>query len=139
MTDALDLARQHDEAFNSQDADARKRIESSEIEVTMPGGMTMHGPDQVMEVVRVFWEALPDGRIVTKNSFSAGDTVVAEGSLTGTHSGPFRSPGGEVPPSGNKVDLRYATIKRFEGDKLVSEHLYFDQLEFMQQIGAMPS
>lgn len=139
MVDALDLGRQHDDAFNSQDADTRMRIESPDIEVTMPGGMTMHGPDQVIEVVRVFWEALPDGQILYKNSISAGDTVVNEGSLTGTHTGPFRSPGGEVPPSGNKVDLRYASVKQFKGDKLVSEHLYFDQLEFMQQIGAMPS
>jgi steroid delta-isomerase-like uncharacterized protein len=139
MADALDLAQQHDEAFNSQDADARKRIEADNIEVTMPGGMTMQGPDQVIEVVRVFWEALPDGKINAEKSISAGDTVVNEGSLTGTHTGPFRSPAGEVPPSGNNVNLRYAAVKRFEGDKLVSEHLYFDQLEFMQQIGAMPS
>ena len=35
------------------------------------------------------------------------------------------------------MSLRYATVKRFKGDRLVSEHLYFDQLEFLQQLGAM--
>ena len=137
MADVLELARQHDEAFNAQNADARARLESPGIEVVMPGGMQLHGHEEVMQVVRAFWEALPNGKIVPDNQIAAGETVVAEGLLMGTHSGPFRTPAGEVPPSGNEVALRFATVKRFEGDKLVSEHLYFDQLEFMQQIGAM--
>jgi hypothetical protein len=41
--------------------------------------------------------------------------------------------------TGLKVSLRYASVKRFREANLVSEHLYFDQLEFLQQIGAMPS
>ncbi|MGH7856159.1 MAG: ester cyclase [Candidatus Binatia bacterium] len=139
MADTLELARRHDEAFNSQDAEARKSLESPDVEVVMPGGMTLRGPEQVIQVVQAFWAALPDGKIVLENQFAAGDVVVAEGNLVGTHSGPFRSPAGEVPPSGNKVTLRYATVKTFGGGKLVSEHLYFDQLEFLQQIGAMPS
>jgi steroid delta-isomerase-like uncharacterized protein len=139
VADVIELARQYDEAFNTKDADARMSMESPDIEVIMPGGMILRGPEQVMQVVRAFWEALPDGRIVPENQVAAGDTVVAEGTLSGTHSGTFRSPGGNVPPSGNKVTLRYATIKRFVKDKLVSEHLYFDQLEFLQQIGALPS
>lgn len=139
MADSLELARRYDEAFNAQDAEARKRLESADVEVVMPGGMTLRGPDQVIQVVQAFWQALPDGKIMRESEFATGDVVVAEGTLAGTHKGPFRSPAGEVPPSGNKVTLRYATVKRFGDGKLVSEHLYFDQLEFLQQIGAMPS
>jgi steroid delta-isomerase-like uncharacterized protein len=139
MADAFELARQYDEAFNAKDAEVRLSIESPNIEVVMPGGMTFRGPDQVMQVVGAFWEAMPDGKVIPENEFAAGDSVVAEGVLSGTHTGTFRNAGGEVPPSGNKVALRYATVKRFEEGKLVSEHLYFDQLEFLQQIGAMPS
>jgi hypothetical protein len=29
-------------------------------------------------------------------------------------------------------------VRRCRGGEIVSEHLYFDQLEFLQQIGAMP-
>ena len=68
---------------------------------------------------------------------AAGNVVVAEGTTAGTHDGAFRTPKGEIPRSGNPVSLRYAAVKRFEGDRLVSEHLYFDQLEFLQQLGAM--
>lgn len=139
MADALEVARQHDEAYNAKDVDKRKALESPDIEVTMPGGMLLQGPDQVMEVVKVFWEALPDGEIVTENQYVAGDIVVAEGAVHGTHTGPFRAPMGEIPPTGNKVTLRFATVKEVKDGKLVSERLYFDQLEFLQQLGAMPA
>ena len=139
MADPVELAKQHDEAFAARDADVRRRIESPDIHVVMPGGLDMKGHDAVMQVVRAFWQALPDGSITVDHQLRAGDTVVTEGVLGGTHAGPFPTPQGEIPPSGNRVSLRFASVKRFEGDRLVSERLYFDQLEFMQQIGAMPS
>jgi steroid delta-isomerase-like uncharacterized protein len=137
MADVGDLARRHDDAFNSQDADARREIEASDIEVVMPGGMTLSGHEQVMHVVRAFWEALPDARLTIHDEVVAGDVVVHEGTLAGTHAGTFRTPQSELSPTGNRVTLRYATVKRFDDGRLVSEHLYFDQLEFLQQLGAM--
>ena len=137
MADVIELARRHDEAFNSHDAAGRAAIEAPDIELVMPGGMELHGHDQAMEVVQAFWEALPDGSITREESLAAGNVVVAEGTLAGTHSGTFRSPRGEIPPSGNRVALRYASVKRFEDDRLISEHLYFDQLEFLRQLGVM--
>jgi predicted ester cyclase len=138
MEDALEVARRYDEAFNNQDPEARKTIEAADIEMVLPGDMTLRGPDEVLGVVRAFWEALPDGKITTDNDFASENMVLSEGTLAGTHSGIFRTPQGEVPPSGNAVKLRFASVKRIENDKLVSEHLYFDQLEFLRQIGALP-
>jgi predicted ester cyclase len=138
MADAIEVARQHDEAFNAQDPEGRRAVEAPNIEAVLPGGMTLRGPDQVHEV-KVFWEALPDGKINVENQFAAGDMVVAEGTLSGTHVGTFRTPQGEVPASGNQVNLRYASVKEVREGKLVSEHLYFDQLEFLKQIGALPA
>jgi steroid delta-isomerase-like uncharacterized protein len=137
MADVIELARRHDDAFNSHDADGRAAIEAPDIEVVMPGGIELRGHEQAMEAVRAFWEALPDGTITTNEWLGAGDVVVTEGMLAGTHSGTFRTPQGEIPPTGKRVSLRYAAVKRFEDDRLVSEHLYFDQLEFLQQLGAM--
>jgi predicted ester cyclase len=137
MADVIQLARRHDDAFNSQDPDGRAAIEAPDIEVVMPGGMTLRGHEEVMQVARAFWEALPDGKVTSDDQFADGDVVFAEGTLAGTHSGTFRTPQGEIPPTGNPVTLRYATVKRFKDDRLVSEHLYFDQLEFLQQLGAM--
>ena len=135
--DVIELARRHDEAFNSHDPDGRMAIESSEVEVMYPGGVELRGPEQVLEMVKAFWEGIPDGKIVVESQLASGDAVFAEGTLTGTQTGAFKTPQGEIPPSGNRVSLRYATVKRFENGRLVSEHLYFDQLDFLQQLGVV--
>ncbi len=138
MGDAVETARQHDDAFNAQDANARRATESPDIQAILPGGMMLQGPDQTLQVSRLFWEAFPDAQLVWENQIQSGDMVAVEGFLTGTHTGPFRTPQGEIPPSGNQIKLRYASIKRVGEEKVVSDHVYFDQMEFLQQIGAMP-
>jgi steroid delta-isomerase-like uncharacterized protein len=134
----MEVARRYDDAFNTHDVEARKANQTPDIEVVMPGGMTLSGPEQVAAVVGIFWEALPDGQISYENQFGAGDTVVTQGALTGTHSGTFRSPQGDIPATGNRIQLRYANVRRIRDGKVASEHLYFDQLEFLQQLGALP-
>jgi len=139
MGEALEVARRHDDAFNAKDADARRAIEAEDIEVTLPGGLSLRGPDQTIPVSQAFWGAIPDVELTWERTFEAESLVAIEGYLTGTHTGPFPTPQGDIPGSGNAVRLRYATIKRVEGDRVVSDHVYFDQMEFLQQIGAMPS
>jgi steroid delta-isomerase-like uncharacterized protein len=136
MADVIELARGHDDAFNSHDADGRAAIEAPDMEFVMPGGVTLRGHEQVMQAVRAFWDALPDAKITVVDLVAIGNVVVTEGTIAGTHNGTFQTPQGEIPPTGNPVSLRYAAVKRFEGDRLVSEHLYFDQLELLQQLGA---
>ncbi|MFY9588853.1 MAG: ester cyclase [Actinomycetota bacterium] len=133
-----EIARRHDEAWNAKDVEARKQCCAPDIETEMPGGMQLKGFDQVQPIEAAFWQALPDSQITRTVEFVDGDTVVAEGLFTGTQTGPFPTPQGEIPASGNPVKMRYASVKRVVDGKLVSEHLYFDQLELMMQIGAMP-
>ena len=85
--------------------------------------MTLRGPEPVFEVVRIFWEALPDAKIAAHYQSAVGDTVVAEGTLGGTHTGPFRSPQGDSPASGNSVNLRYASVKQIRDGRVATEHL----------------
>jgi predicted ester cyclase len=138
MADPVETARRYDEAFNAQDADARAASLTPDTQATLPGGTTLSGPEQVVAIARTFWEALPDGRISSENEVASGDTVVTEGTLTGTHTGTFRSPQGDIPASGNRVALGYVSVKQIRDSKVAVERLYFDQLEFLQQIGALP-
>jgi steroid delta-isomerase-like uncharacterized protein len=138
MTDAIEAARRHDDAFNAHDREARMASETPDVELVVPGGLILRGPEQVAGLLRTFWDALPDARVVPENHVVAGDTVVTEGTLTGTHTETFRAPDREIPASGNKVELRYASVKRVRDGRVASEHLYFDQLEFLQQLGAFP-
>jgi predicted ester cyclase len=137
MGEALEAAKRADDAFNAHDVDARLAVNNDDTELVMPGGIKLRGREQV-DVLRAFWEALPDATITWENHVESGSIIAGEGVLTGTHSGPFRTPQGEIPPSGRQIVLPYAFVRRAEGGKIASEHLYFDQMEFLQQLGAMP-
>jgi ketosteroid isomerase-like protein len=137
MGEALEAARRADDAFNAHDVEARLAVNSDDTELVMPGGMRLRGREQA-DVLRAFWEALPDAAITWTNHVESGSLIAGEGVLTGTHTGPFRTPQGEIAPSGRPVALPYAFIRRVESGKIASEHLYFDQMEFLQQLGAMP-
>jgi len=137
MGEALEAAKRADDAFNAHDVEARLAVNRDDTELVMPGGMQLRGREQA-DVLRAFWEALPDATITWTNHVESGSLIAGEGVLTGTHTGTFRTPQGEIPPSGSQVALPYAFIRRVEGGKIASEHLYFDQMEFLQQLGAMP-
>jgi predicted ester cyclase len=137
MGEALEAARRADDAFNAHDVEARMAVNTDDSELVMPGGMRLRGREQA-DVLRAFWQALPDATITWKTHVESGSAIAGEGVLSGTHRGPFRTPQGEIPPSGREVALPYAFVRRVEGGKIASEHLYFDQLDFLQQLGATP-
>jgi steroid delta-isomerase-like uncharacterized protein len=137
MGEALEAAKRADEAFNAHDVEARLAVNSDDVEFVMPGGMHLRGREQA-DLLRAFWEALPDATITWENHVESGSMIAGEGVLTGTHTGPFRTPQGEIPPSGRQVRLPYAFVRRVEGGAIASEHLYFDQMELLQQLGALP-
>ena len=136
MGEALEVARRADNAFNDHDVEARLAVNADDSELVMPG-LRVRGKEQE-GILLSFWEALPDATITWENSVESGSMVAGEGYLTGTHSGPFRNPQGEIPATGKQVRLPYAFMRRVEEGKIVWEHLYFDQMEFLQQLGAMP-
>ncbi len=138
MSDAVEVVDRYDAAFNAHDAEGRKAALSDTSELWMPGGMRLQGPDQILGIMQAFWGAIPDGELTAERQFTDGTDVATEGRLAGTHTGPFPTPQGEFPPTGNHVEFGYVSLRRVEGGKIVSEHLYFDQLAFFEQIGALP-
>jgi hypothetical protein len=48
--------------------------------------MTLRGHEQVMQVVRAFWDALSDAKITAVDLVATGNVVLAEGTIAGTHS-----------------------------------------------------
>ena len=58
--------------------------------------------------------------------------------MTGTHDGVFHTPNGDVAPTGRAIALRWAAVYVTEADTLKSEHLFFDQMDFLGQLGLLP-
>ena len=67
-----------------------------------------------------------------------GTYIVSENNLSGTHTAPLVTAQGEVPATGNHVSVDGVAIFKIENGEITSEHLYFDQVTFLSQLGLMP-
>lgn len=138
MLGAEELAERDIRAFNEQDLAAKVAISSPELEFVVPGA-TLHGLDEAGAFAGAMWEAFPDGRITTAGQASTGSWAAVEGTFTGTHAGTLRSPAGEIPASGRRVQLQCVVVYGVASDRIVSKHFYFDRLELLSQIEAIPT
>lgn len=138
MTETIDPRRvyeRHVAAFNAKDADADPWSQDAEFDGP---GMQARGRGEVLGIARVFWDAFPDARNEVGRLISDGPIVSAEGTFSGTHTGSLMTPQGEVPPTGRHVEFRWSATCETRDGELVSEHLYFDQLELLTQLGLAP-
>ncbi len=135
MSGTLQVAERMDAAFNAQDAEARPW--HTDAELVMPG-VHAQGREQISAFERAFWEAFPDVQVRIQRQIADGGLVAGEGILTGTHTGVLRTPQGDVPPTGRRVELPYMRIMEVDAGEAVSEHLYFDQLALLGQLGLAP-
>jgi ketosteroid isomerase-like protein len=104
-----------------------------------PDAGEIRGGDRIADYWRPFLEAFPDAQYEVLRKHEAGDCAIDEGWLVGTHSGPFRLPTGQViDPTGRPVRIRECDVATVVGDKIREHHMYFDQMEFLGQIGITP-
>jgi steroid delta-isomerase-like uncharacterized protein len=137
--DPASIARQLYENWNQRDFDASAGLAADDCEVTIAGsGERFHGPDGAREYARRWADAFPDGRITVDNVIAAGDHVACQFTGTGTHTGALRTPMGEIPATGRKVEVHLCDVHRIEGGKIRSSMSYFDAAAMMAQLGLMP-
>jgi steroid delta-isomerase-like uncharacterized protein len=83
---------------------------------------TYRGPDELGRTVEVYGRAFPDMHRELHTFYVAGDVVIVQLSLQGTHLDPLELPWGTVPPTGRRIDapccdvfeLVDGRIKRFD-------------------------
>jgi predicted ester cyclase len=136
MPDAKDVILKHIAAVNAHDDDADPWAVDAEL-VAPAGAAT--GRDNVLAVLSVFHEAFPDLRLEVKQLLADGPSAAAEGIIAGTHDGVLHTPDGDVAPTGRTVGIRWSAVYLTDGDALKSEHLFFDQMDFLGQLGLLPA
>jgi len=72
---------------------------------------------------------------VISRADTGGGLVATRFVLHGTHTGPFMD---GTPPTGRTVAYPLATFAQVEGDKIHSEHVYFDRQGVAEQLGFTP-
>lgn len=104
----------------------------------------MYGSGQVFDgeaAVRAYFAAsrtpFPDQGNEIIAIATAGDTVLVEFWLTGTHLGPLKIGDRVIPPTGRSFRVRMAASFEFKpgSDRIVCERPYFDQTQVLKAIG----
>ncbi|HLI57599.1 MAG TPA: ester cyclase [Actinomycetota bacterium] len=98
----------------------------------------MQGPDQVAGWIQVFLTAFPDLNHDVRSVLEVDGGCAAEVRFSGTHTGPLASPNGDIPPTGKPFTFDYVHVSSLEGGRIRQDHIYFDQLGFLAQLGLLP-
>jgi len=85
-----------------------------------------------------FRNALPDAHMEIVSVVEGGDAVAIEARFLGTHRGALATPQGEIPASGNAIDVRFADFFRLGDDTFVEHRVYWDQADMLAQLSPAP-
>lgn len=100
-------------------------------------GVTYRGPDELGVTVEVFAKAFPDMHRETYRYFVAGDTIIVELALQGTHLGPLKLPFGTIPPTGKRMDVPCCDVFRLVNGKIQSFNCYPSGTVMFAQLGVL--
>jgi uncharacterized protein (TIGR02246 family) len=123
------------QAVNARDAEAYLANQQPDVEFVLPGGVALHGRDEIGAYIATMWSAFPDGTITFTAEVIAEDSAAVEITFTGTHTGPLISPGGSVQPTGKRVNIHSVSILQIRDGLVASEHVYLDQMDMLTQLG----
>jgi predicted ester cyclase len=101
----------------------------------MAFGQVFEGPDGFRQFAGGFIDAFPDIAIESTNLFASDDQVASEFRVRGTHTGTLRGPGGDIPPTQNRIDYPVAEVWRLRDSRVTELHNYFDSGTLMRQLG----
>ena len=126
-----------------QIVDAKQYDKYGEFEVADLEMMTPMGPVKGSEghkqMSQGFATAIPNAKHTITECVEAGEMISCEGRFGGDQTGPMTMPDGKVlAASGKKVDFGWVGFAKVKNGKITSLHVYFNPMEMMMQIGAMP-
>jgi len=98
----------------------------------------IRGRDHIVEYWRQMTEAVPGATFETLHAYEAGDTAIDEGVYHGRNTGPLQLPTGETLPATQKeVRIRGVDIATVKDGRIVDYRLYFDEMDFLAQLGLL--
>ena len=120
-------------------ADELPNLYADNATVSTPDAGEVSGRDAIAAYFNQFSQGFPDASWEPLSKLEAGNTAIDEGYFVGTHTGPLEAPSGEtIPPTGKQVRLRECDIATVENGLITSHRFYFDQMEFLTQLGLAP-
>jgi ketosteroid isomerase-like protein len=136
-----ELVEQHYRGISTGDLHLGTSVFADDVVTVAPGAPEPFvGRHAFRDFARAFITGFPDARLELRNVVAETDnTIVVEGTFSGTHDGPLVSPTGEIQPTGQLVEVPFVDIFVANGDKIVEHRVYYDQLALLGQLGLSPS
>jgi len=100
-------------------------------------GVTYSGPNEVGFPVENYGTAFPDIHRELVDVYVAGDVVVVELALQGTHEGPLWLPAGVLPPTGMRMDAPCCDVFKLKDGKLQLFDCYPSGAVILGQLGVL--
>ena len=139
MGEARDVMDRLTEAVTHGDLETIAGLFAEDAVALTPDEGELEGRDAIVAYWRTMTEAIPDATFTYRNRFEADDTAIDEGIFTGRNTGPIALPDGEtLPATGRTVNIRGVDLAQVKDGRIASYRLYFDQMEFLDQLGLLP-
>lgn len=140
MNQARDvLDRLTNTAIEQHDLDRAMSLYAEDAVVMTPDAGVLHGRDEITAYWHDLMDAFPDGHYEHISRMEADGKAVDEGYFEGTNTVEMKTPTGEtIPATGKRVKLRSCDIATVKDGMITEHHLYFDEGEFMRQLGLTP-
>ena len=125
------------DVFSNQKWDRLGESHAQDIIVTWPDGHDTKGIEQHIKDLTAMFVYAPDIKIkVHPIRFGSGEWTAVSGMMTGTFSKPMPiGDGKSIPPTGKHFTLGMITVGHWTNGKMDHEWLYWDNQDFMKQIG----
>lgn len=123
--------------YSNQEWERLHESHADNILVYYPDGSTTVGLEDHIKALDPMFVFAPDTKIkVHPIRFGTGQYTAVTGELEGTFSKPMPLPdGSSIPPTGKSFKLPMVTIGLWKDGVMYEEHLFWDNMAFMKQIG----
>jgi len=123
-------------ARNEANLDLLDNIYSPDVVVHDPSQpQTIVGLEALKNQYRGTHTAVPDVKFSLDDMYVKGDKIAWVFTMSGTITGPFRTPLGDLPPTGKTFRLSGVAIDRIVEGKIAEEWVYYNVLDILQPMG----
>lgn len=126
------------DGFNARDLDRVTAICADDFVLEdLPAGLVLRGPDGLRAWLTNWIVAAPDAYADVRWMIAEGDSVATEHLGTATHTGPLQTPGGELPPTGAKLEIWFSENYTLRDGKLIKMRVFYDGAGVLRQLGLL--
>jgi len=139
MGEAREVMDRATAAMMAKDPEAAAVCYAADAVATTPDEGEISGREAISKYLVQLIEAFPDVGYEYVQQHESGLVAIDEGYVIGTNTGPLLMPSGEsLPATGKQIRVRSCDVANVEGGLITTHRFYFDQMEFLGQLGLLP-